>query len=215
MKQAVIFDLDGTLLNTLSDIAAAMNKALRHFDLPAHPEEAYKLFTGDGAKNLTRRAVGDRTEMFDEVYSFYNEEYGMNNSITTAPYSGIDEMLRQVAASGMKLCVLSNKGDSDVQQVIAHYFKDIPFSCIRGVREGGPVKPDPRGPLEIAESLGLSKDDFWYVGDTVTDMQCAANAGMESVAVTWGFQTREMLEKAKPDHWAESSQALTFLLTGA
>ena len=215
MKRAVIFDLDGTLLNTLTDIAAAMNKALVSAGLPAHPEEAYKLFTGDGAKNLTLRALGDRTDLFDQVYAFYNEEYGKNSRVHTAPYPGIVDMLKELEAAGIKLCVLSNKGDRDVQQVLAHYFGEISFACARGVREGGPVKPDPRGPLEIARTLGLSKDAIWYVGDTVTDMRCARNAGMESIAVTWGFQTREMIEEVGADHWADSSHMLTFLLKGA
>lgn len=215
MKRAVIFDLDGTLLNTLPDIAAAMNRALAQAGLPAHPEEAYKLFTGDGAKNLTLRALGKRTDLFDQVYAFYSQDYARNSRVHTAPYPGIPDMLKTLSNAGMKLCVLSNKGDSDVRQVIAHYFRDIPFAHVQGVREGGPVKPDPRGPLEVAEAVGLPGEAFWYVGDTVTDMRCARNAGMESVAVTWGFQTREMLSEAAPDHWADSSQALTFLLAGA
>lgn len=215
MKKAIIFDLDGTLLNTLSDIAAAMNKALASAGLSEHPEEAYKLLTGDGAINLTLRALGDRADLFDEVYASYSKEYGENSRLRTAPYPGIVDMLKELDAAGMKLCVLSNKGDSDVQQVLSYYFSDIPFARAQGVRKGGPVKPDPRGPLEIAAALGLSKEEFWYVGDTVTDMQCAKNAGMESVAVTWGFQTREMIEKVGADHWADSSQALTILLKGS
>ena len=215
MKRAVIFDLDGTLLNTLPDIAAAMNRALMQAGLPAHPQEAYKLFTGDGAKNLTLRALGERTDLFDDVYSYYSQDYARNSRVHTAPYPGIPDMLKTLRASGMRLCVLSNKGDSDVRQVIAHYFGDIPFAHVQGVREGGPVKPDPRGPLEVAEAVGLSSEAFWYVGDTATDMRCARNAGMESIAVTWGFQTREMIAETSPDHWVDSSQALTFLLAGA
>ena len=155
MKKAVIFDLDGTLLNTLPDIAAAMNRALAQAGLPAHPEEAYKLFTGDGAKNLTLRALGKRTDLFDQVYAFYSQDYARNSRVHTAPYPGISDMLKTLHAAGLKLCVLSNKGDSDVRQVIAHYFRDIPFAHVQGVREGGPVKPDPRGPLEVAEAVGL------------------------------------------------------------
>lgn len=215
MKKAVIFDLDGTLLNTLPDIAAAMNRALAKVGLPEHLEEAYKLFTGDGARNLTLRALGTRADLLDDVYAFYSEDYARNSRVHTAPYPGIADMLKALRAAGMKLCVLSNKGDSDVRQVIAHYFGDIPFAHVQGVREGGPVKPDPRGPLEVAEALGLPKEAFWYVGDTLTDMRCARNAGIESIAVTWGFQTREMIAEAAPDYWADSSQALTFLLSGA
>lgn len=214
MKKAVIFDLDGTLLNTLPDIAAAMNKALREAGAPTHPEDAYRLFTGDGAKNLTLRALGGRGELFDRVYAAYGEEYGKNSRVLTRPYPGVVEMLRRLTAAGLKVCVLSNKDDSDVQQVVAYYFGDIPFAKVQGVREGGPIKPDARFPLEIAAALGLGPEDFWYVGDTRTDMRCARNAGMESVAVTWGFQTREMIAETSPDHWADSSQALTFLLTG-
>lgn len=212
MKKAVIFDLDGTLLNTLPDIAAAMNKALSEAGAPTHPEEAYKLFTGDGAKNLTLRALGERRDLFDRVYAAYGAEYAKNSRVLTKPYPGVMEMLKELAQSGLKLCVLSNKDDSDVQQVIAYYFGDIPFARVQGVREGGPIKPDARYPLEVAEALNLPADDFYYVGDTRTDMRCAKNAGMESIAVTWGFQTKEMIAEAAPDHWADSSRELTFML---
>lgn len=214
MKKAVIFDLDGTLLNTLPDIASAMNKALSEAGAPTHPEEAYKLFTGDGAKNLTLRAIGDRAELFEKVYAAYVKEYDQHSRVKTQPYPGVVGMLKRLCGAGLKVCVLSNKDDPDVQKVVAHYFGDIPFARVQGVRPGGPIKPDARYPMETAEALGLEAKDFWYVGDTRTDMRCAKNAGMESVAVTWGFQTRKMISQAEPDHWADSSQALTFLLLG-
>lgn len=204
MKKAVIFDLDGTLINSLSDIAAAMNKVLISFGLPPHDEEKYKLFTGDGAKNLTLRALSDHDDLFDLVYPEYCLEYGRNSRLLTAPYPGIPELLRTLSESGLQLCVLSNKGDSDVKTVVKHYFPSLNFAFIAGVREGGPVKPDPRMALEVLEALGMSREDAWYVGDTFTDMRCAANSGIESIGVGWGYQCKDMVMQGKPTLFVES-----------
>ncbi len=212
-KKAVVFDLDGTLINSLPDIAAAMNKVLAANGLPVHEERAYCLFTGDGAMNLTLRALGDRGDMAEKILSEYALEYGANSRVNTAPYPGITKLLHLLCEKGLRLCVLSNKDEQDAQQVIAHYFSGQAFDIVRGRREGVPLKPDPTALLQIAGQLHLSPKDFWYVGDTQTDMLCAKNAGMESIAVTWGFQTRDEIAGANPAHYAHSTEELLELLT--
>lgn len=212
MKRAVIFDLDGTLINSLPDISAAMNKVLISCGLPYHDEEEYKLFTGDGAKNLTLRALGEYGDCFDAVYQMYVREYALNSRVNTVPYPAITQMLKALSDAGLKLCVLSNKGDDDVKNVLAYYFPDQQFAYTGGVREGGPVKPDPRTVLEVLGALQLPAEDFWYVGDTATDMRCAAGAGIESIAVLWGFQTRQMIEKENPGHFVQTVKELQDLI---
>ena len=208
MKKAVIFDLDGTLINSLPDISAAMNKALMSFSLPPHEEDKYKLFTGDGAKNLTLRALGENKELFDEVYQSYTEEYAKNSRVDTAAYDGIPELLQELSEAGFKLCVLSNKGHADVMRVLQYYFPEVSFAYSGGVREGGPVKPDPRAALEVLHALELSAEDFWYIGDTATDMRCAAGAGIQSIGVGWGYQSKEMISQAHPSFFVESVKEL-------
>lgn len=212
MKKAVIFDLDGTLINSLPDIANAMNKVLLSFGLTPHEEEKYKLFTGDGAKNLTLRALGQNPEMFESVYPIYCREYGLNSRIHTAPYPGVSELLHVLSDFGLQLCVLSNKGDADVKNVVQHYFPQLHFDYIGGVREGGPVKPDPQMALEVLKVLGIPAEDVWYVGDTATDMRCAENAGIDSIGVGWGFQSRKMIMQANPKFFAESVAELQELI---
>lgn len=212
-KKAVVFDLDGTLINSLPDISSAMNRVLAEYKLPTHDERAYRLFTGDGARNLTLRALGERREMLPQVLAAYAREYGENSRVNTAPYAGITQMLAALSGKGLLLCILSNKDEPDTQQVVAHYFPGQPFALVRGRREGVPLKPDPTALLQMAAQLKLPPEDFWYVGDTKTDMLCAAGAGMESIAVAWGYQTREEIAGGKPAHYAGTAGELTSLLT--
>lgn len=198
MRDFVVFDLDGTLLNTLPDIAGAMNRVLFRYGLPQHPEESYKLFTGNGARVLTQRALAGQEEMLEHVYSAYLLEYSRNSRVNTQPYEGIRVMLRQLQDADVKLIVFSNKDDPETKSVIAHYFPDIHFSAVLGSRSGVPLKPDPTALLALLEELELSPGQGLYVGDTVTDLQCARAAKIPSVAVLWGFQPKEMLLGEQP-----------------
>jgi len=198
--KAVVFDLDGTLTNTLEDIAFAMNRSLRLHALPEFPVEAYKYLVGDGAVMLARRACREQTDMAPSVLKEYQAYYKDHTSDRSAPYPGVQEMLDALAARGMHLAVFSNKPHADVQTVVKHYFPDVPFEVIRGQMEGVPVKPNPAGALAVAQEMGLAPEDFLYLGDTGTDMCCAVNAGMYPVGVLWGFrgedELREMGAKA-------------------
>lgn len=196
MYQAVLFDLDGTLTNTLEDIAFAMNRALRLHGLGEHPVAAYRYFVGDGAKTLAHRVVGERHDLEADVLQDYQAYYQEHSLVKSRPYDGVAEMLRALQEKGVKLCVFSNKPHADTCRVVAHFFPEIRFDAVRGQMEGVPVKPDPAGALAIAQQLGVEPGDFLYLGDTNVDMRCARAAGMHPVGVTWGFREADELLEA-------------------
>ena len=193
MFRAVLFDLDGTLTDTLSDIACAMNRALRLHGLPEWPVDAYRYLVGNGAKVLSERCVRERQELAPAVRADYQAYYEQHNLVRTRPYDGVPEMLRALAEAGMTLAVLSNKPDADTKNIVRHFFPDIPFSVVRGQVEGVPVKPDPAGAIAVAREMGVAPGDFLYLGDTAVDMRCALAAGMHPVGALWGFRTAEEL----------------------
>lgn len=193
MIRAVLFDLDGTLTNTLDDIADAMNRSLRLHGLPEWPVDAYRYLVGDGAKKLAERAVRDRGELALSVQREYQAYYQAHTRVKTKPYDGVPEMLQALQAREIPLAVFSNKPDADTRNVVAHFFPEIKWAAVRGQVEGVPVKPDPAGALAVAEALGAAPDEVLYLGDTSTDMQCALNAGMHPVGVLWGFRTEAEL----------------------
>jgi phosphoglycolate phosphatase len=191
--KAVLFDLDGTLTNTIDDIADSMNYALRLYGLPEHPVDAYKIMVGDGARKLAERAVSGRTVYFQSVYDAYMKQYGSHNAVKTRAYDGTTELLQELISRDIRICVLSNKPHADTITVVGHYFPTIAFDAVQGQVEGVPVKPDPQGALMLSEKLGIKPCDFAYLGDTRTDMNCALNAGMHPFGALWGFRTAEEL----------------------
>lgn len=191
--KAVIFDLDGTLTNTLEDIANAMNRSLRLHGLPVFPVDEYRYLVGDGVRKLAERACRGRTELEDSVRATYQAYYQEHTQVMTKPYDGITDMLAGLRKNGLRLAVLSNKPHADTCRVVEHYFPEIDFEVVRGQMEGVPVKPDPSGALAIARAMGLESCEFLYLGDTGTDMRCAVNAGMRPVGVLWGFRQAEEL----------------------
>ena len=193
MFKAVLFDLDGTLTNTLQDIADAMNRSLRLHGLPEFPVDAYRYLVGDGAKKLAERVVRDRQELADSVRATYQAYYQDHSLVATKPYDGISEMLRALQSQGLKLAVFSNKPDADTKNVVAHFFPEIRWTAVRGQLEGVPVKPAPDGALAAAAAMDVSPEEVLYLGDTSTDMHCARNAGMYPVGALWGFRTAEEL----------------------
>lgn len=191
--KAALFDLDGTLTNTLTDIASAMNRSLRLHGLETFSVNDYRYLVGDGVRKLAERACRGRTELEDSVRREYQAYYREHAQEQTAPYDGVKEMLEGLRQRGIKLAVFSNKPHADTCAVVEHYFPEVAFEVVRGQVEGVPVKPDPTGALAIADELGLKPEEFVYLGDTATDMQCAVNAGMRPIGVLWGFRTAEEL----------------------
>lgn len=199
MKKAVIFDLDGTLLNTLDSIAYFANKTLEKYGYGTIETEKYKKLTGNGARVLMERML---KEVHAEGYDFekmlhdYNKSYDDDFMYLTRPYDGILDMLGELRKKGIKTAVISNKPDSTTVQVVREMMGELTPDIVRGGREGVPLKPDPTAVLEIIEQLGVEKDDCLYVGDTATDMETGKNAGLFTVGVLWGFRDREEIEKA-------------------
>ena len=192
---SVLFDLDGTLLDTLDDLADSMNNSLTQQNLPTHPTEAYKIFVGDGVEMLTRRALGDACE--DKLVATDIEEmkaqYAKLWDNKTQPYDGICELLTSLSHKGLKLTVLSNKPDNFTKLCVERFLGDFKFDIVQGVSEDCPPKPDPSGAFMVAKSLDIGPEGFVYLGDTNTDMKTANAAGMLPVGVTWGFRSPEEL----------------------
>jgi phosphoglycolate phosphatase len=197
--RATLFDLDGTLLNTLTDIANAANEALTLEGLPTHPESDYLRFIGDGIATTFRRALPpDRSDdaQVERCHAHFQATYGRSWNVHTRPYAGIPELLDALTTRGIALAILSNKGDDFAKQIGASYLAKWPFRAVVGLREGVPRKPDPTAALEIASNLGIEPADCLFIGDSGVDIQTGRAAGMFPVGVAWGFQTVEMLKAA-------------------
>ena len=197
MKKAVIFDLDGTLADTIASITYCGNLALSRFGLPSFGEEDYKHFVGDGAAMLIRRALlaaGDeRLEHFDEVYEAYLEIFAKDCMYQVKPYEGICALLEELKRLSVRIAVLSNKPDRDSLRVVEALFGKGYFDFVQGQRADIPRKPDPAGVYRIMEAFVLPAGDFLYVGDSGVDMKTGRAAGIFTVGVLWGFRDRKEL----------------------
>ncbi|MBE9582114.1 MAG: HAD family hydrolase [Proteobacteria bacterium] len=202
--QAVIFDLDGTLLDTLADIADSVNSTLARFGLPTHRVDAYRQFIGDGITMLVSRALPAEKRNDDIVtdcVKVFRENYSRNWKVNTRPYHDVEELLDSLSAKHVKMAVLSNKPDDFTKRAIDELLPNHSFEMILGQRDGVPRKPDPAGALEIAEGLGIKPSRFLYLGDSAVDMETAVRAGMFPVGALWGFRPLEEL-------WGHGAQAL-------
>ncbi|MDR0866938.1 MAG: HAD family hydrolase [Planctomycetota bacterium] len=189
MYQSIIFDLDGTLLNTLPDLAASMNRALTQYGLPEHSLEQHRLFVGEGLQKFVERAVPrDRQNLTPDVFAAFNRDYEINWAAQTAPYPGIEALLTALTARGVKINVLSNKPHRYIAGILAHFFPRQKFAEAHGQHPDKPRKPDPWGALHIAAQLQVPPTEMLYVGDSGTDMQTAAAAQMPACGVLWGFR---------------------------
>ena len=191
MKRLVIFDLDGTLLNTIEDLGEAANYALEKTGYPTHSIASYPYFVGNGVSKLLQRVLPEdaRTEEnVNELRKYFMEYYEVHNTDNTKPYPGITELLEQLQDDGVKLAVASNKYDSAVKKLITHYFPQIKWAAIEGQKEGVPVKPDPSIVFEILSKCPTKKSDVLYIGDSGVDMETARRACVTSCGVTWGFR---------------------------
>lgn len=192
--RAVMFDLDGTLADSLADLANATNAALTAVGCPVHPRAKYRVLVGDGARVLCERALpADRQDLLDATLGRMRAHYDAHCFDETRLYPGIPELVRELHRRGDRLAVLSNKPDVFTKRMIEHFFKPNPFDAVRGQQLNVPLKPDPTGALEIARELNIPADEWLYLGDTNTDMLTAKAAGMVAVGVLWGFRDREEL----------------------
>ena len=200
-----IFDLDGTLLDTLDDLAASTNHALVAHGFPTRSRDDVRRFVGNGIYNLIRQAVpaGTDDSAIQEVYDTFNAHYAKHSLDRTAPYPGIVELLGRLRSRGVRCCVVSNKGDYAVGPLVEHFFPRV-FDVARGEREGIRRKPAPDTVLSCIDVLGAKRQQTVYIGDSEVDVACAANAEVDCIIVTWGF---------RDEHYLRSQGATTFAHT--
>jgi phosphoglycolate phosphatase len=195
-SRAVLFDLDGTLLDTLEDLTDATNAVLRRLGYPEHAPQAYKIFVGDGIEELALRALPE-TERGEDVVrrtmAGIRKEYGERWADKTHPYPGVPELLDALQAHGLPLAILSNKPHELTRLAVERLLPHWRFSVVLGARPDVPRKPDPQAALEIAAQLAIAPSEFIYLGDTGTDMKTATAAGMFAVGALWGFRSAEEL----------------------
>ena len=207
MKSLVIFDLDGTLLNTIADLGEATNHAMAEMGYPEHPLSAYNMMVGNGIRRLIERALPEDART-DETVEAAREHfllyYNRHIHDHTVPYPGIPELLRDLTERKVAVAVASNKFQEGVTTLITHFFPDIPWVAVMGNREGRPTKPDPSIVFNILADYPTPKSDVLYVGDSGVDMETARRACVDSCGVTWGFRTRQELETAGANEIVEN-----------
>ena len=194
--KAAIFDLDGTLLNSIDDLADSCNNALEKLGFPTHSRDCYKIFVGDGMRKLVERSLPEDNrdeETLAKCFDEMREQYSRAWAVKSQPYEGVIDMLKKIEQSGMKLAVLSNKPDDFTKLCVDRFLPNVDFTIVCGVCPDRPAKPDPTGALAIANEFGVAPADIIYLGDTNTDMQTANKAGMFAVGAVWGFRTKTEL----------------------
>ena len=197
MKKLVIFDLDGTLLNTIADLAESANYALKQLGYPTHDAETIRTFVGNGINKLLFRTLPDEDKTEENVMrmrTHFIPYYDAHNADLSMPYPGIVSLLEELQKKGFMIGVASNKYQEATVKLVKHYFPTIHFIEVLGQRESIAVKPDPTIVFDILKKAGVSKEETLYVGDSGVDMQTAINAGVDAVGVTWGFRPRAELE---------------------
>lgn len=211
MKQLAIFDLDGTLLNTIADLAACTNYTLKQFGYPEQPESAYHAFVGNGINKLLERAMPaeERTEeKILEMRNVFVPYYNRHNRDFTKPYPGVITLLKQLKNNGVTLAIASNKYQQGTEELVQHYFPEITFAAVLGQREGIPVKPNPTIVEEILQITKIEKEACIYIGDSPIDMQTAKNADVQAIGVSWGFRPIEELQVYKPKYVVNSAKQI-------
>ena len=211
MKKLVIFDLDGTLLDTIADLAVATNYALQQLGYPTHTEETIRTFVGNGINKLLERAlptVEKNEANVMRMRTYFVPYYDEHNADLSGPYPGIVALLEEIQKRGLMIAVASNKYQEATAKLVAQYFPTIEFVEVLGQRDGIAVKPDPTIVFDIQKKAKVAPEDVLYVGDSGVDMQTAQNAGIDAVAVTWGFRPRAELEDYQPKGLIDKAEEL-------
>ncbi len=195
MKPSLIFDLDGTLVDSLPGIAASLNRSLTSHGLLGHSDAAVRSFIGDGLQTLIRRAApaGATPELLESLIRYFKADYGVSWANGTKAYPGMHALLEELRADGYQLAVLSNKTHDFTVAMTHAVFPNIPFAMVLGQQEGILHKPEPVGALQIANDFGVAPENCVIIGDSTMDLETATNAGMKAIAVSWGYHDRERL----------------------
>ena len=216
MKKLAIFDLDGTLLNTIKDLGEAVNFALDRNGFHTHSVASYPYFVGNGVRRLIERSLPEdarkKAAVVDTMLKDFKQYYNEHNTDRTVPYDGIPELLHQLNESGVKLAVASNKYQQATLKIINHFFPDIPWIAIQGQQEGVPVKPDPSIIFMILSEAKIAKQDTIYIGDSGIDMETARRACIDSVGVTWGFRPVKELKEYHANVIINKPQDITAII---
>ncbi|MCF2675582.1 HAD family hydrolase [Pseudoflavonifractor phocaeensis] len=216
MYKHVIFDLDGTLLNTIDDLADTGNHVCTLHGWPTHTVDAFKLMVGNGIPKLVERFApqGTSQEVLDQAFQEFMDWYGVHKEDKTAPYAGMPEVTKALREAGVSIAVLSNKADVMAGPVVEHYYPGI-FPVVQGALPGLPTKPDPTLLHKLMDRLGATKEDTLFVGDSNVDIRTAKNGGLTGCGVLWGFRSREELEAAGADVIVSTPQELLDLILKA
>lgn len=216
MKKLYIFDLDGTLLDTIADLGNSCNHVLSQAGYPTHPQDAYYKFVGNGIAKLIERALpadACTAENVEKLLPPFRSYYKLHMADDTKPYRGVCELLADIQDRGALIAVASNKYQAATENLVKKYFPEIKFAAIFGQRDNVPVKPDPAIVRDIMHVAEITKEtDIVYVGDSLVDMQTAKNSSVEFVAVTWGFCPRESLAENNPAYIADNIEELRKIL---
>lgn len=204
-----VFDLDGTILDTLDDLTWAVNQAMTRAHRPTHSREAVRRMVGNGVRMLIARALGEDADdaQTDAALSDFRAAYSGHMDVFTREYEGVTPMLHRLKAAGMRLCVCSNKYNAAVQQLIAAHFPGL-FDAVIGEGEGIPRKPDPAGVRLVMQQADADPARTCYIGDSGVDIHTARNAGLHCIAVSWGFADRDALVGMQPDMLCDTMEAL-------
>ncbi len=215
--KAAIFDLDGTLLDTLADIGTGLNAALCRFGLPTHSIEDYRQRVGHGSRKLMEVSAPEGTDkdILEQALQFYLSYYPEHCTIHTKYYPGVREFLQQLAEKGIRLAIISNKTETTGKKVIAHYFPDVDWAFVWGNNYQRPLKPATEAGVLACEELGVKPEEVLYVGDGDTDMEFASKMGFLAVGVTWGYRDRDQLLAAGAELLVDSFDELAKLMNQA
>lgn len=216
--RACIFDLDGTLADTLSSLVFSVNETMKEIGMPQITRDQCRQFVGNGAKVLIEEALkagGDeKLTRFEEAFEAYGRIFDANCTYQVKPYPGILEMLAQMKERGMKLGVLSNKPDAQAVHVVSEIFGKDVFEAVQGQKEGIPRKPDPTAALSMARQFGARPEETLYIGDSEVDAATGKAAGMDTVLVSWGFRSKEALRAASPNRLVDKTEEITAIIRG-
>jgi phosphoglycolate phosphatase len=213
--KAAVFDMDGTILNTIDDLRDSVNAVLAHFGYPKRSPEEIRAFVGGGSYQLIRMALpeGCSKKIVDEVHDFYRPYYAAHSEIKTAPYPGIVELLSKLKAAGLKLAVVSSKPDGPVNTLCKKYFDGV-FDISIGDRPDLERKPAPDALFLALKELGVDKDEAVFTGDSEYDIAIAKNAGVFGIAVSWGYRDRDLLAGLGPGSIADSCEDIERIILG-